>query len=132
MFGYVFLVLLLIVLELFRKGVSWPIWTLPAIFLLWVNTHGSFIVGIGVLAVYLCCGLKSFQVGSVQAIAWSAKQRIQLELALLLSLAVLPITPYGTQLAVYPFDIMFDQPLKLANVKEWRSMPFNENFGKQF
>jgi len=132
MFGYVFLVLLLIVLELFRKGVSWPIWTLPAMFLLWVNTHGSFIVGIGVLAVYLCCGLKSFQVGSVQAIAWSAKQRIQLELALLLSLSVLPITPYGTQLAVYPFDIMFNQPVNLASILEWRPMPFELAMGRGF
>jgi hypothetical protein len=132
MFGYVFLVLLLIVLKLFRKGVSWPVWTLPAMFLLWVNTHGSFIVGIGVLAVYLCCGLKSFQVGSVQAIAWSAKQRIQLELALLLSLAVLPITPYGTQLAVYPFDIMFNQPVNLASILEWRPMPFEQVIGRGF
>src|SRR5262245_19527521 len=49
MFGYLFLVLLLIVLEWFRRGVTWPIWTLPVMFLLWVNTHGSFIVGIGVL-----------------------------------------------------------------------------------
>jgi len=132
MFGYLFLVLTLIVLQKFRQGVVWPLWTLPFLFLLWVNTHGSFAVGLGALAVYLCCGLKSFQVGDIKAMAWSAKQRIQLELALLLSLAVLPITPYGGQLAVYPFDMMFNQPLNLANVNEWRSMPFNEHFGKLF
>ena len=132
MFGYLFLVLLLVVLELFRKGVTWPIWTLPVLFLLWVNTHGSFIVGIGVLAVYLLCGLKSFELGSIQAIAWSAKQRIQLELALLLSLAVLPVTPYGTQLAVYPFDIMFSQPVNLASILEWRPMPFEQAMGRGF
>jgi hypothetical protein len=132
MLGYLFLVLALIALQKFRQGVSWPIWTLPFLFLLWVNTHGSFVVGIGALAVYLCCGLKSFHVGDIKATAWSAKQRIQLEFALLLSLAVLPITPYGGRLAVYPFDMMFDQPLNLANVNEWRSMPFNEHFGKLF
>jgi len=132
MFGYLFFVLTLIVLQKFRQGVIWPLWTLPFLFLLWVNTHGSFPVGIGVLVVYLCCGLKSFQVGDIKAIAWSAKQRIQLEIALLLSLAVLPITPYGAQLAIYPFDMMFNQPLNLANVNEWRSMPFNEHFGKLF
>src|SRR5207245_7883037 len=70
--------------------------------------------------------------GDIEAIAWSAKQRIQLELALLLSLVVLPITPYGTQLAVYPFDMMFNQPLNVANINEWRSMPFDEQFGKLF
>lgn len=132
MFGYLFLVLLLIALNWFRTGVSWPLWLLPVLFLAWVNIHGSFIVGIGVLIVYLCAGLQSFQVGDIEAIAWTAKQRIQLELTLLLSLAVLPLTPYGTQLAVYPFDMMFNQPINVANIKEWHSMPFDQVFGKIF
>jgi hypothetical protein len=132
MFGYVFLVLLLIVLELFRKGATWPIWTLPALFLLWVNTHGSFIVGIGVLGVYLCCGLKPFHFGPILANAWNPKQRLQLELALLGSIAVLPLTPYGTQLAVYPFDLALNQPLNTALVLEWGQMPLNESGGKLF
>jgi len=132
MFGYLYLLVLLIVLEKFRAGVNWPVWTLPMLFLAWVNTHGSFIIGIGVLTLYLCCGLKSFRVGSVEAIAWSAKQRIRLEIALLLSLAVLPLTPYGTELAVYPFDMMFNQPINISNIIEWRPMPFDQGFGKIF
>lgn len=132
MFGYLFLVLLLIALEWFRKGVRWQLWTLPFLFLAWVNIHGSFIVGIGVMAVYLCCGLRSFSIGNIQAIAWSAKQRIQLELTLLLSLAVLPLTPYGARLAVYPFDMMLNQPLNVSFIKEWQPMPFNQVFGKLF
>ena len=132
MFGYLFLILTLLVLEKFRQGNSWPLWTLPVIFLAWVNTHGSFIIGIGVVALYLCAGLFSFQKGSVQAIAWTRKQRLQLETALLFCLAVLPITPYGTQLAVYPFDMAFSQPINVANVNEWRPMPFELVGGKIF
>jgi hypothetical protein len=132
MFGYLSFVALLIVLEWFRKGASWTLWTLPILFLFWVNAHGSFIVGIGVLAVYLCCGLKSFRIGSIEAIAWTAKQRMQLELALLGSLAMLPLTPYGTELAVYPFDMMFSQPINVNNISEWRPMPFDQTFGKIF
>jgi hypothetical protein len=132
MFGYLFLILTLLVLEKFRHGNSWPLWTLPVIFLAWVNTHGSFIIGIGVVALYLCAGLVSFQKGSVQAIAWTRKQRLQLETALLLCLVVLPITPYGTQLAVYPFDMAFSQPINVANVNEWRPMPFELVGGKIF
>lgn len=132
MFGYLFLVLLLIVLEWFRRGVSWPLWTLPVLFLLWVNTHGSFIVGIGVLAVYFCCGLKPFEFRAIQASAWNSKQRLQLEWALLGSIAALPITPYGTQLAAYPFDLMLNQPLNTAWVLEWGQMPLNESGGKLF
>src|SRR6266446_8374623 len=132
MFGYLFLVLTLLVMEKFRQGVSWPLWTLPLIFLAWVNIHGSFIIGIGVVALYLVAGLFSFQAGSVQAIAWTRKQRLQLETALLFCLAVLPITPYGTQLAVYPFDMAFSQPINVANVNEWRPMPFELIGGKIF
>lgn len=132
MFGYLFLVVTLIVLEKFRQGVTWPIWVLPGIFLLWVNIHGSFIVGIGVMVVYLLAGVRSFELGGVQAIAWTQKQRIQLEAALLFSLAVLPITPYGTQLAVYPFDMMFRQPINVAWMLEWSPMPFDQIGGKLF
>jgi hypothetical protein len=132
MFGYLFLILTLLVLEKFRQGVSWPLWTLPLIFLAWVNTHGSFIIGIGVVGLYLVAGLFSFQLGSVQAIAWTRKQRLRLETALLFCLAVLPITPYGTQLAVYPFDMAFSQPINVANVNEWRPMPFELIGGKIF
>jgi hypothetical protein len=132
MFAYLFLLAVLIVLEWFRKGVSWSLCALPVVFLLWVNTHGTFIVGIGVLVVYLCSGLKPFQIGNLEAIAWSQKQRMQLELALLGSLAVLPLTPYGSQLAVYPFDLMFNQPLVQASIIEWQQLPFNEQFGKIF
>jgi len=132
MFAYLFLLWVLIVLEWFRRGVSWPLWTLPLVFLLWVNTHGTFVVGIGVLVVYLFAGLKGFRLGNVEGIAWSRKQRIQLELTLLLSLAVLPLTPYGTELAAYPFDLMFNQPLVQSSIIEWQQMPFNEQFGKFF
>src|SRR5258708_1961323 len=98
----------------------------------WGNTHGSFIIGIGVVGLYVVAGLFSFQAGSVEAVAWTEKQRIRLETALLLCLAVLPITPYGTQLAVYPFDMAFSQPINVANVNEWRPMPFELIGGKKF
>src|SRR5215471_9094134 len=132
MFGFFFLVLTLLVMEKFRQGVSWPLWTLPPMFLLWVNTHGSFIIGIGVITLYLLAGLFAFHKGSVEAIAWTRSQRIKLETALLLCVAVLPITPYGTQLAVYPFDMAFSQPINVANISEWKPMPFDITGGKMF
>ena len=132
MFGFLFVVLTLVVMEKFRQGVSWPLWTLPPMFLLWVNTHGSFIIGIGIIVLYLVAGLFSFETGSIKGIAWTRAQRIKLESALLLCIAVLPITPYGTQLAIYPFDMAFSQPINVANVSEWRPMPFDILGGKIF
>jgi hypothetical protein len=132
MFGYLFLVLTLLVMEKFRQGVTWPLWTLPLIFLAWVNTHGSFIIGVGVVVLNLVAGLFTFQLGSVETVAWTRKQRIKLEACLLFCLAVLSITPYGVQLAVYPFDMAMSQPINVANVNEWRSMPFDVLGGKIF
>jgi hypothetical protein len=81
---------------------------------------------------YLLAGIFSFQKGSVEAIAWTRSQRIKLETALLLCIAVLPITPYGSELAVYPFDMAFSQPINVANISEWRPMPFDIVGGKMF
>jgi hypothetical protein len=132
MFGYVFLIFTLIVLELFRRGKPLALWILPAVFLAWVNTHGSFIVGLAVIFVYWLCGLKSFSVGEIEARAWLPRERVRLELAFLLCLAVLPITPYGTRLAVYPIDMAFSQPVNLASILEWRPMPLDQPGGKMF
>ena len=47
--GYIFLAITLILLEHFRQGRRKPLWLLPALFVLWVNTHGSFVLGLVVL-----------------------------------------------------------------------------------
>src|SRR5580704_7904800 len=132
MIGYLFLIFVLIIIEKFRQGKNNALWLLPPIFLVWVNTHGSFIIGIGVVAFYLVAGLCEFRAGTIENHKWTREQRIRLELALLLSLAVLPLTPYGTQVAVYPFDMAFGQPINVANVLEWLPMPFDIGGGKLF
>lgn len=132
MAGYLFLVLTLIALELFRQGKRWAVWFLPAMMLAWVNTHGSFIIGLGTILLYWICGLAEFRRGGVAAKRWSAKERRSLGMVFLLCLAVLPITPYGTRLAVYPFSMAFSQPLNVATILEWQSMPFNLLGGKIF
>ena len=132
MLGYLFIVLTLIALELFRQGKRWAVWCLPALMLAWVNTHGSFIIGLGAIFLYWTCGLVEFRQGGVEAKRWTAKERRSLSLVFLLCLAVLPITPYGTRLAVYPFSMALSQPINIANILEWQSMSFNVAGGKIF
>jgi hypothetical protein len=131
MLGYLFLVLTLIVLVRFRQGKPGALWLLPPLFLVWVNTHGSFIIGLGVVAVYWASGLVEFR-GGLEARRWTSAQRQRLGLVFLLCLAALAVTPYGTRLAVYPFDMALGQPLNVASINEWQSMPFNLWFGKLF
>jgi hypothetical protein len=132
MLGFLFIILTLIVLELFRSGKHAAIWFLPVIFFFWVNTHGSFPIGLGTIFVYWASGLVSFRSGHLEARAWSGGERIQLSGVFLACLAALAITPYGTRLAAYPFEVASKLPLGVASVQEWRSMPFNEPVGKFF
>jgi hypothetical protein len=132
MFGFLFLVIALIVLEHFRQGRPKALWILPPLFLIWINAHGSWIIGLSVILVTLAAGLCNFSVGSVEGVRWTEKQRIQLELALLGSLAVIPLTPYGTQQVTYPFLTALSIPLGVGNVTEWLPMPFNAFWGKLF
>jgi len=132
MLGYLFIIPTLIALERFRQNKPQALWFLPLLFLMWVNTHGSFIIGLGIIFVYWAAGLKAFRLGGIEARRWAFDERLRLALVFLLCLAVLPVTPYGTRLAVYPFDMAFSQPINVANVVEWQPMPFNMLRGKIF
>ena len=96
--GYIFLVITLICLEKFRQGRQKALWALPGVFLLWVNTHGTFLLGLALLGLYWVSGLFGFRVGCIAAERWSARQRRQLATVFLLCTAVLPLTPYGSRL----------------------------------
>jgi len=132
MFGLFFLILTLVALEHFRQGRERGIWFLPLVFLVWINTHGSWLTGLGLILAYLVCGLRRFSLDGIEAIPWTSHQRRSLELVLLLCLTTVPITPYGPRLAAYPFTVASSLPLNVGNVLEWQPMPFNLVGGKIF
>ena len=132
MLGYFFLVLTLIVLERFRQAHTGALWLLPALFLVWVNTHGSFVLGLFALGVYWASGLVEIHWGGVASRLWTSGERLRLELVALLSLMALTITPYRTDLCLYPVNMAFSQPINVGNIQEWQSMMFGEFFGKLF
>lgn len=132
MLGYLFLVLTMIALEFFRQGKHRAIWFLPLLMLVWINTHGSWIIGLGAIFAYWICGLKEFEVGGIVAKAWTPSERRQISFVFMLCLAVLPITPYGTRLAAYPFTVASSLPVSITSVTEWWPMPFNTGTGKLF
>jgi hypothetical protein len=132
MLGYLFLILTLIALELFRQGKQRALCLLPVLFFFWVNTHGSWIIGLGTVALYFLTGLVSFQIGSLETRRWTNVDRLRLEIVFLLSLVAIPITPYGARLAAYPFTVASSLPISVANILEWQVMPFNLSGGKLF
>jgi hypothetical protein len=130
--GYNFLLLTLICLEHYRRGRRRPVWLLPILFLVWVNTHGTFIFGLLVLGLFWASGFVEFRKGGLVAERWTPSQRRQLASVLLLCLLVLPLTPYGTRLAAYPLVMSLSQPINVANIQEWQPISFNLFMGKLF
>ena len=61
--------------------------------------------------------------GNVETQRWSTAERRHLTAVFLLSLIAIVITPYGTGLATYPFQ-MSSSPVGLANISEWQPMTF--------
>jgi hypothetical protein len=120
--GYVFLLITMICLERFREGHARALWPLPLLFLLWVNIHGSFVLGLFVLGVYWASGLVGFRHGSLEAIRWTPGQRLQLAKIALFSVIALTITPYGTRLAAYPLQLVSASPLGIARITEYQPL----------
>lgn len=124
MLGYLYLVLTLIILERFRQGKRRAAWMLPFLMVVWINTHGSWIIGLGAMVAYLVCGLFTIHMGDLETKAWTAAERFHLATVSLLSILATLVTPYGAELAKFPF-IVSSMPSGVANVQEWQPIAFN-------
>jgi hypothetical protein len=132
MLGYLFLILTLIALERFRQGHTRALWFLPLLFLVWVNSHPSWEIGLGTIFVYWMSGWKEMRLGGIEMHPWGPAERLRLACTFLLCVTVLPITPYGTKLAAFPFQFVSALPNNLAYIIEWQPMPFDQPGPKLF
>ena len=130
LFGYVYMVGLLIVLERFRRTGRAPLWVIPPLFALWVNTHGSWLLGLIVFSIVVGGGLVKGQWGSIQAQRWSLEQFSKLALTWIASVVALFVNPFGSRLVFYPFDLAFRQKLNISHIAEWVSVDFHDIRGK--
>lgn len=129
--GYIALLITLICLERYRRGREKPLWLLPLVFVLWVNTHGSFVLGLVAIAIYWLAGLKGFRLGNLEGKAWLPRERRHLAWVFFLCVAVLFINPYGPHMLLYELDIA-SQHINLTYFEEWQPLPFNEFTGVWF
>jgi hypothetical protein len=134
MFGWLCLIAELALLSEFRRGKDW-LWCMPFLFLLWINTHGSWPIGILFLAIFVASGLipapsKGSRWGSIQVQTWSSAQRNKLLWVLGLSILALFLNPYGWRLVAYPFRITLGHKLTIATVEEWQTLDFHSLRGK--
>ena len=129
--GYIFLLITLICLERYRQGMQPNLWILPLLFVLWVNTHGTFPLGLAAMVIYGIAGLRSFRLGLLEGKAWLPSERRHMALVVLLCLTALLVNPYGPRLLWYEWGITA-QHVNLTYFQEWQPLAFNEFFGLWF
>lgn len=122
--GYIFLIITLICLERFRQGKQKTLWVLPPLFLIWLNTHGSFVFGLTFFGVYWASGLFEFEAGGIIGKRWSDWQRRHMEIVFLLCVLALLVSPYGARQAAYPLQMALLQPVNIGHISEWMPMTF--------
>lgn len=109
-FSVAFFGVLLLTLDRVRSGGRRWLVALPLIFALWVNTHGGWIVGAGVLAVVVAC--------SWFDPAWSNRDRLLLFATACASALATLCNPYGP--AMLGFLVETVRPAR-TDIVEWQS-----------
>lgn len=130
LFGYADLVALLIILQRLRQTGRAPLWLLPPLFCVWVNTHGSWLLGLIIFSMVIAAGLVAGEWGVIAAEPWSRSQRKSLFITWTASVAALFVNPFGARLVFYPLDLAFRQKLNIQHVAEWVSVNFHDFRGK--
>ena len=126
MIGHVFLVLEMVLLEAaYRHSRRW-LWLLPPLFALWVNCHGSYFFGAGVLAAYCIGAYASGVWGLLVSKGWDRQARRALVAASVACIAALCCNPVGARMLIYPLNTLFGQATGMNAVQEWMAPDLRE------
>ncbi len=128
--AYILMALEMAILEAADRGDQRWLWFLPAIFCVWINTHGSWFIGLGLFVLYVLGGLVSVHAGAFDQTAFSPATRKKLLWVLAACVAVLIVNPYGWRLIWNPIDMMANQKLNIQNVQEWQPLNLEWFSGK--
>lgn len=104
--GMLFLAALLALIEQTRQGRPRWLWLAPPLMLLWANIHGSYIMGLGLLGLFLISLLPQWFRRRRSADPASPSLLYVTAIILICGLAVL-VNPHGWQGAVYPLRYAF-------------------------
>ena len=127
MIGYLFLTFELLIVHLGRTRNARWFWTLPPLFALWVNCHGSWVFGLMVLGVFLLTSCLELRWGLIVSQRWEKSRRNVLVGAYLLSTAALSLNPTGFHQLLYPFDVFLHQKVSLAQIAEWQPLAVSDS-----
>lgn len=129
-FGFLAMSAELAILEAAERGHTRQLWLLPPLFCLWINLHGSWLIGLFLLGLYIACGSFSVHVGSLQQTTLPKSTLRLLSIIAVASVAAMMINPYGWRLLWSPLDMMFKQPLNIGKTQEWEPLSLGMGAGK--
>ena len=113
----------LAILEAWERGNSRFLWLLPPLFCIWVNLHGSWLIGLATLRSLHPVWLVRIQQRRDRTGRHSRPQERNACLpSSLLCVVALMVNPYGWRLVWNPIDMMTNQKLNIANVMEWKPL----------
>ena len=128
-FAYLAMSAEMAILEAAERGKTHLLWLLPPVFCVWINLHGSWLIGMGLLVMYILCGAFSFKKGVFEQEGYSSRDRGRLLMVFTASMAALLVNPYGWRLIGSPFDMMVNQKLNIGNVQDWYPLAVNSILG---
>jgi len=122
--SWVFLLVYLYLLPAVQNGSKAAFAALPVLMVLWVNTHGAFLIGIALLLVTACGeALESLLLkGESFATAYRGGRRLLACTGL--CLAATFVNPYTWRLHRHVFEFLADKKL-LDNIQEYQSISFH-------
>ncbi|MGC2206804.1 MAG: hypothetical protein WA724_02990 [Candidatus Dormiibacterota bacterium] len=123
MWTFGFLGGLLVLLDAYRRRPNRRLllWLIP-MFIVWGNLHGGFVVGLGVIAVFLIGESISTWLGEKGSL--DLPRLRDLAAALLLSALAAMVNPNGWGLYLYPLHLLLS-PVAQANLDEWQPPNFH-------
>ncbi|HLY40868.1 MAG TPA: hypothetical protein VKR52_06615 [Terracidiphilus sp.] len=121
-FAYLAMSAEMALLEAAERGHKRLLWLMCPLFCIWINLHGSWLIGFCVFILYVSAGFFTIQLGSFEQTRCLPADQRRLVGVLVASLASLFLNPYGWRLLWNPIDMMVNQQLNITFGAEWQPL----------
>ncbi len=123
LFAYPLFITVYALLWRYRRGQGWrSVWLLPLLIAVWVNVHGSFALGVGLIWLVLLGELLGYVLPALGGGRAGTRKRLRrLSLVALLSTVVVLVNPRGVGIVDYVTNLLGSTPVQTL-ASEWQPL----------